>query len=277
MKRNSPIGIFDSGIGGLTVLEQVSRELPGESLVYFGDTARVPYGTKSTAVVRRFSMQIVNFLMRKKVKMVVVACNTSSAQALPQIKAKLKGIPVIGVVEPGAKYAVAATRRNRIGVIGTQGTIKSGGYSKAIKKLNGSIKVFSAPCPLFVPLAEEGWFTGHRNIVRQVAREYLHSLRGRRIDTLVLGCTHYPLLKGIIREVMGNAVKIIDSAESTARETKRLLGEKGIPAGRRKPSYRYYVSDEPEKFTELAGKFISKGSSILPSMKNTRKINIEEY
>ena len=216
-----PIGIFDSGIGGLTVLKEIYRKLPHESTVYLGDTARVPYGIRSAETVTRYSMENTKFLFSQDVKMIVVACNTASSLSLEAIRSSVP-VPFVGVIEPGAKAAAAATRNKRIGVIGTEGTIKSNSYSRAIMKIDNSIEVFGMACPLFVPLVEEGWTEG--KIAEMVAREYLKEIKQKDIDTLVLGCTHYPLLKGILSDVMGEGVNLIDSAIETAREIKKSWG-----------------------------------------------------
>jgi glutamate racemase len=277
LNKDRPIGVFDSGLGGLTVLERVRQKLPNESIIYFGDTARLPYGTKSKHVVQKFSLQIARFLLEFKTKMILVACNTSSAQALPLLKRKFPEIPIIGVIEPGVKHAVRGKQRGRIGIIGTEGTIKSQVYTKFIKKYNKKINVYSQPCPLFVPLVEEGWFDSHFNLVKEIAGEYLAPLKKNRIDTLILGCTHYPLLKKIIQSAAGRNVTIVDSAESTAEETRRMLEEHKILSCSPHPQYKFFVSDEPKKFILLAHKFIAGKNRIMPTLRNTKKINIEEY
>jgi glutamate racemase len=251
---SAPIGVFDSGIGGLTVAREIMRQLPHESIVYFGDTARVPYGPKSPETVRRYSREIAEFLREQGVKAIVVACNTATAHALPALRAE-QTIPVVGVVEPGARAAVRASRGGTIGVIGTVGTIASGAYERAIRALSADADVLSAPCPLFVPLVEEGWLA--HEATRLVAHEYLDPLRDRAVDTLVLGCTHYPLLKGVVGEVVGRGVRLIDSAEETAAETGRLLAERGLaaPAGAT-PGHRFVASDAPDHFSRMAGRFL---------------------
>ena len=250
----SPIGVFDSGIGGLTVARAIMRQLPHESIVYFGDTARVPYGPKSPETVRRYSREISEYLVRQGVKALVVACNTATAHALPALRAALP-IPVIGVVEPGARAAVAATRGGRIGVIGTQGTIASGAYERAIQAIAPEAAVLSQPCPLFVPFVEEGWLA--HEATRLVAHEYLDPLHDRGVDTLVLGCTHYPLLKPLIGEVVGRPVRLIDSAEETAAELGRTLAERGLAASPgATPRHRFVASDAPEHFSRIAQRFL---------------------
>ena len=248
------VGVFDSGIGGLTVAHEVIRQLPHESVIYFGDTARVPYGPKSPDTVRRYSREIARFLCDQGVKSIVIACNTATAHALSVLRDELD-MPVIGVVEPGARAAVAATRSGNIGVIGTVGTIKSGAYERAIRALNPDVLITARACPLFVPLVEEGW-TEHE-ATRLVAREYLEPLIAADVDTLVLGCTHYPLLKPLLREVLGAGVRLIDSAEETAAETARTLADAGLAApGAAHPSYRFIASDDPLQFLQLGQRFL---------------------
>lgn len=252
-----PIGVFDSGIGGLTVLKELLREIPNEDLVYFGDTARVPYGTKSKETIIKFSIDNVNFLQNFNVKMVIVACNTASSLALDVLKRTFT-IPIIGVIEPGAKAALRKTRRDRIGVIGTKATIGSNSYETLLKRQSPRVKVFSGSCPLFVPLVEEGWLDGP--VVSKVARVYLNPLKNFRIDTLILGCTHYPLLTEVIGETIGSDVQLVNSAEETAKEARRVLREMKI-ASRRHPSRRsvkFYVSDEPEQFRNLGERFLGR-------------------
>jgi glutamate racemase len=250
--REGAIGIFDSGVGGLTVFRRLAEYVPGESIVYLGDTARVPYGTKSAGTVVRYARACANLLLDRGVKMLVVACNTASAYALETLRAELD-VPVLGVIEPGAAVAVRSTRNKRVGVIGTAGTVSSGQYERAIHRLAPDVEVFSKPCPLFVPLAEEGWTEG--DVPRQVAREYLGEIAARRIDTLVLGCTHYPLLKGVIAEMMGNGVTLVDSAEATAAVARDMLGA-NVAAGKGAPSYRFLVSDAPESFARVGKRFL---------------------
>ncbi len=254
--RAAAIGIFDSGIGGLTVLKAMRREIPSENLVYFGDTARVPYGTKSKETITKFSIENTLFLRSFGVKMVVVACNTASSLSLDALKNRFD-IPVIGVIDPGARAAISKTRRGRIGVIGTKATIGSGAYEASLKRLDPHVKVFSSACPLFVPLVEEGWLEG--DIVTRMARTYLDGLRSFKIDTLILGCTHYPLLAKVIQKIMGPGVRLVNSAEETAREAKKLLRkEKMDAAARREADVRFYVSDEPEPFRVLGERFLER-------------------
>ncbi len=253
---SQPVGIFDSGIGGLTVLKEVRRELPHEDIVYFGDTARVPYGTKSKETVTRFSVENVNFLETFNVKMVVVACNTASSLSLSHLRDKFI-IPVLGVIEPGSKQALSSTKNGRIGVIGTKATIGSNSYESCLKRLDPAVKVYSQACPLFVPFVEEGWLDD--NITAKMARVYLEPLKAFKIDTLILGCTHYPLLAPVIQKIMGKRVKLVNSAEETARQTRHLLDELKL-ANRRKDqqSTRFYVSDEPEQFRTLGERFLGR-------------------
>jgi glutamate racemase len=251
---DAPIGVFDSGIGGLTVAQEVIRQLPRESVIYFGDTARVPYGPKSPDTVRRYSREIAAFLHEQGVKGIVVACNTATAHALGTLREEMD-MPVIGVVEPGARAAVAATRTGRVGVIGTVGTIKSGAYERAIRGLNPDVIITARACPLFVPLVEEGW-TEHE-ATRLVAREYLAPIVAADIDTLVLGCTHYPLLKALLSDVLGAGVRLIDSAEETAAETARTLATADLTASPdAEPSYRFIASDDPLQFLQLGQRFL---------------------
>jgi glutamate racemase len=256
-KAAGPIGVFDSGAGGLTVLRALLSLLPRERFVYVGDTARVPYGSKSAESVRRYSLEIARFLLKKQVKMVVAACNTVSALAIPHLRLFLP-VPVLGVIEPGARAALAATRSGRVGVIGTEATIRSQAYEDALRRLDGSVRVFSAACPLLVPLVEEGWLNGP--VTQQVASLYLKPLLAKKIDTLVLGCTHYPLLKPILERVAGS-VELIDSAEETAKavrsrlEQDGLLGHGGRP---RRGRAEFFSSDDPAKFMFLGQRFLGQ-------------------
>ena len=251
-----PIGVFDSGIGGLTVVKALIEELPSESIVYFGDTARVPYGTKSKSTIVKFSLENVEFLLRFDVKCIVIACNTSSSWALPTLRKYFK-VPIIGVIRPGALAAVRRTRRKRVGVIGTTATINSGAYEMAIHRIDPSIKVFSQRCPLFVPLVEEGWLDG--SISLQVAEQYLQPLMRRRIDTLILGCTHYPLLTHTIQQVMGPGVALVDSAKQTVGEVRgALMGADALSDHRAKPRYRFFVTDEPTHFNRVGHQFLGR-------------------
>lgn len=271
-EKEKPIGMFDSGVGGLTVAREVMRNIPNERLVYFGDTARVPYGSKSKDTILRYSRQIIRFLLSQKVKAIVVACNTASAFALEEIQHEID-IPIIGVVKPGAKVACETTKNNRIGVIGTRGTISSGLYTEFIREINPQAQVIGKACPLFVPLVEENMRKD--SVTYEMAQRYLASLKEQEIDTLILGCTHYPLLRSVIGEVMGEQVQLVNPAYETALSLRRLLEEKELLSGetpeKGKNPHRFFVSDAPESFREFA-------DSILPAdVEGAVKINIEEF
>ena len=258
------IGVFDSGVGGLTVAKELIHQLPYENIVYFGDTARVPYGIKSKETVIRFSIENILFLLKQDVKLICVACNTVSSFALPVIKHHFK-VPIVGVISPGVREAVYATQNNRIGVIGTKGTVKSKSYELEIKQLDPKAKVTAVACPLFVPFAEEGWLSGE--VVLDVAKTYLKPLKEAGVDTVILGCTHYPLLKPVIRKVMGDGVTLIDSAQQVAIEVKKILAQEGLLNKKGKGKHRFYVSDNPEWFSELAKRFLGKPA------KNVKRVN----
>lgn len=252
--RNAPIGVFDSGLGGLTVVHALLERLPAESLIYVGDTARVPYGPKSPDTVRRYATQIAEFLVEQGVKAVVVACNTATAHALELLRHTVR-VPVIGVIEPGARAAAHTTRGGPVGVIGTAGTIASGAYERAIHAEDPSIDVRAVACPLFVPLVEEGWID--HPATRLVAQEYLAPLRSAHVDTLVLGCTHYPLLAATLQAEMGDNVRLIDSAAETAVETSRVLQEHNLFASATSaPRHRFIASDAPDRFLALGRRFL---------------------
>lgn len=272
LEKDAPIGVFDSGVGGLTVAREIMRQIPNEKIIYFGDTARVPYGSKSKETVTRFSRQIVRFLQTFSVKTIVVACNTASAYALDELE-KETDIPVIGVVKPGAKAAANVTKNGKIGVIATEATIGSRIYSKYIKELNREVTIYGKACPLFVPLVEEGLWQDP--VTDEIARRYLTELIDIDIDTLILGCTHYPLIRSTLGRIMGERVTLVNPAYETARELKTLLQEKGIlreePPGLGSNQYQFYVSDGAEKFKHFANSIIKYG--IL----STKTINIEEY
>lgn len=272
MDKNAPIGVFDSGVGGLTVAREIMRQIPNERIVYFGDTARVPYGSKSKDNIIKFSRQIIRFLQTENVKAIVIACNTASALALDEMQQEFN-LPILGVVKPGAKVAVETTANKRIGLIGTEANIRSGVYTRYIKSLDDEAKVFEKACPLFVPLVEEGWL--HDDITLQVASRYLEELKEKDIDTLIMGCTHYPLIRSTIRKVMGDKVNLVNPAYETAIELKNLLERDNLAnkCDVDSPSsmYRFYVSDAEEKFKLFA-------NSILPfDITMTKQINIENY
>ena len=249
-----PIGVFDSGIGGLTVVRALMHRLPYENIVYFGDTARVPYGSKSPEVVRAYAADDMKFLLEHDVKMVVVACNTVTAVAMDVVQ-KIARRPVVGVIVPGAQAAAAATTKKRVGVIGTYATVHSNSYTNALRQIDPAIQTFPQPCPLFVPLAEEGWVD--HEVTRLVAREYLFPLTLHKIDTLILGCTHYPVLREAILSVVGPSIALIDSGEATAGEVERILDSTGLRnASQDRPNLRFFVSDIPSKFTEVGERFL---------------------
>jgi glutamate racemase len=253
MDRDAAIGIFDSGIGGLTVLHAMLGALPDEHLVYLGDTGRTPYGSKSAETIVRYTLESADFLIERHLKLLVVACNAATATALDAVSAHVP-VPVVGVVEPGVRAAVQATRSGRVGVIGTEATIGSGAYSRALRAHNPRFELFTRACPLFVPLAEEGWTEGP--VARAVAETYLASLARSGIDTLILGCTHYPLLKGLIAEVMGAAVTLVDSAEETAREVAGRLADAGLTRSGGPGSTSFFVTDAPERFVRIGQRFL---------------------
>ncbi len=266
-----PIGVFDSGLGGLTVLKEIHRRLPEENTVYLGDTARVPYGIRSDATVLKYCFENVRFLMSKKIKLLVVACNTASSIAIKSIRESIE-IPVIGVIDPGVRAAISVVENKSVAVIGTGATIKSNAYHKAIMALNPAVKVQSRACPLFVPLVEEGWVDN--DIAKLVAEKYLSDLQ--EVDALVLGCTHYPLLRSVIGKIMGK-VPLIDSALETAREvaavladSERLKAKAGNRAGNKPGRHEYYVTDMPQKFSELVGRFLGH------AVENVSQIDLAE-
>lgn len=271
--NNLPIGIFDSGVGGLTVYRALHELLPDEHFVYLGDTARVPYGTKSLATVERYAIENSCFLATHGIKMLVVACNTASALALPAIRAAVN-LDVVGVIGPGARAAARATRSKNIGVIATEATVSSGAYSQAIAKVDESAKVIERACPLFVSLAEEGWADSDE--ARSIAKKYLHDIIAAKVDTLVLGCTHYPILKNVIQEIVGQNVRLIDSGEATAEEVAMLLKEKNL--ARESSSLRadvrqlcddldhFYVTDAAARFARVAERFLGSSPKILEAV-----------
>ncbi len=248
--NKQPIGIFDSGVGGLTVFKEIRKRFPNEDIVYFGDTARVPYGPKSPRTVVDFSIQNARFLIQSGAKIIIVACNTSSAVALEHLESILK-VPVIGVIKPGARAAVSRTKSGKIGIIGTQGTIKSEAYTRAITELNPDIVVYGKSCPLFVPLVEEGW--EDHSVAGMIIEEYLSPLLEKQIDVLVLGCTHYPILKDAISRITGNSIELIDSAEAVITDLEGILKTEKSPG-----KDFFYVSDNEEKFRLIASRILEK-------------------
>ncbi len=266
---NNPIGIFDSGIGGLTVVKQLMRYLPDEQLIYFGDTARVPYGSKSKRLVQQYALEDAHFLLQYNVKMIVVACNSASASALHLLQDRLD-IPVIGVVTPGANTAVELTQNNKIGVIGTNATINSDAYTNEVKRVEPLVEVFGQACPLLVPLVEEGWLEDDVTII--VIKKYLHNLMQQSVDTIILGCTHYPVLEQSIRKVVGENISLIDSGKETAKAVKQLLIDKNmLRSGTKQEPDRFYVSDIPAKFEEVGSRFLGK------QMANVERVDFDDF
>jgi glutamate racemase len=254
--NQAPVGIFDSGLGGLTVAGAIFHHLPHDSTIYFGDTARVPYGPKSPETVRRYSREILDWLTGQGVKAVVIACNTSTAHALESLQS-VSSVPVIGVVEPGARAAVRASPRGHIGVIGTAGTVASGAYPRAIQRIRPDAEVFQQACPLLVPFAEEGWFD--HPATELVAREYLAPLITAGVESVVLGCTHYPLLKPLLSRVLGPGVALIDSAEEVASALAEALRDRNLEAGQNPaPQHRFAVSDDPARFVTVGSRFLGE-------------------
>ena len=272
LQADAPIGIFDSGVGGLTVAREIMRQIPNEKIIYFGDTARVPYGSKSQETVTRYSRQIARFLQTFHVKTIVVACNTASAYALDALEQEID-VPVIGVVKPGAKTAAEVTRNGKIGVIATEATIGSQIYTKYIKELNKDVTIYGKACPLFVPLVEEGLWQDP--VTDEIAKRYLTELIDIDIDTLILGCTHYPLIRSTLGRIMGEGVSLVNPAYETAIELKQMLEERGLLTEEAPKlgtnQYQFYVSDGAEKFKRFANSIIKYG--IL----SAKTINIEEY
>ena len=256
-----PIGIFDSGVGGLTVFKAIRNKIPGDEIIYFGDTARVPYGPKSDNTIKEFSLQNARFLLHHNVKIIIIACNTSSAIALDYLQSKIS-IPIIGVIEPGAATAVKSTKSSTIGIIGTEGTIRSKAYEQAILHLDKQARVFSKACPLLVSLAEEGW---EKHITtKMIVEEYLRELIDKGIDTLVLGCTHYPILKEVIQKVVGEDIFLVDSAEAISEKLTDILNiHNAISAGENK----FYVSDNEEKFKKIANRILNTNITSLVKVK----------
>lgn len=268
---DAPIGIFDSGVGGLTVAREIRRQLPKERFLYFGDTARVPYGSKSKDTVLRYTRQVLRFMEEQHVKAVVIACNTASALALEEVKTEMP-IPVIGVIKSGALMAAEATRNGRIGIIGTEATIGSGLHQVLIHQVKQEARVYSKACPLFVPLVEEGWLRDP--VTNEIAARYLAPLVDKAVDTLVLGCTHYPLLYPVIQQIMGDEVRLVDSAYATAVELKLMLERSGLlrPSAPESENqrYEYFVSDGAAKFSRFA-------ETIIPGRCDATQISVEDY
>jgi glutamate racemase len=250
--EDRPIGIFDSGIGGLTVASAIHQRLPGEDIIYLGDTARVPYGTKSHRAINQYSLESTLFLFNRGVKLIVAACNTVSAVALPQLQELLRA-PILGVLDPGAQAAISTTRTGRVGVIGTPSTIRSGAYQSRLRQIRPSLQIWGKACPLLVPLAEEGKLDGE--IVDGILEEYLKPMKKHDIDTLILGCTHYPLFKPAIGKAMGDGVKLVDSAETTAAAVEETLLRKGLLRTHGSGSLTCYITDIPTKFNILSKRF----------------------
>jgi glutamate racemase len=273
LDRNLPIGIFDSGVGGLTVYRALHERLPNERFVYLGDTARVPYGTKSLATVERYAVENSRFLEAHGIKLLVVACNTASALALPAIRRAIK-LPVIGVIEPGSRAAVEVAQEENIGVIATEATVNSGAYSKAIGEFRKSGNVVERACPLFVPLAEEGW--ANTDVARIVAKDYLSDFSKTSIGALVLGCTHYPILRDIITETVGEKISLIDSGAATAADVESLLEKSSLKHDEPLGFYQerricddldhFYVTDAAERFAKVAERFLGSAPSILEAV-----------
>lgn len=267
--KNKPIGIFDSGVGGLTVAAEIMKHLPQENIVYFGDVGRAPYGGRSKEIITKFTRQDISFLMEHKVKYIVAACNSASAVALETVRGEFD-IDILGVIEPGAEAAVKYTRNGRIGIIGTVATIGSDSYARAIQARNTAVKVFSLACPLFVPLTEEGYI--EKEATYLIAQDYLKTLTDVDIDTLVLGCTHYPLLKKVIGKVVGEQVRLVDSAEETARTVAKALAEKKLlRASAGEATVKFYVSDVPDRFSQVVKQFLGR------SINNITRVDITRY
>ncbi|MDD5259568.1 MAG: glutamate racemase [bacterium] len=263
------IGVFDSGVGGLTVVKELMKLLPRETIIYFGDTARVPYGNKSAATVTKYSLQNVRFLLQQDIKLLVVACNTASALSLAALQESFPALPIIGVIEPGVNAALKATKSKKVGVVGTMATISSQAYNRLLTTRARDVQVYGQACPLFVPLVEEGWI--HKKVTSLVAAEYLSGMKRLGIDTLILGCTHYPLLKKIIGQVMGKKVTLVDSAQEAALEVQQILENKDMAVTKGIGNCLFYVSDIPDKF-------ITVGQQLLgEKIQQATQIDIEKY
>lgn len=264
-----PIGIFDSGVGGLTVVKAVMKQLPSESIVYFGDTARVPYGCKSKETVTKFSAQIIRFLLEQDVKAIIIACNTVSANSIEALRKMFPGVQIEGVVEAGVTMALEATQNGRIGIIGTEATIDSGKYPDLLLEANPELEVYGRACPLFVPLVEDGW--ARHSVAHQVAEEYLAPMLTKDVDTIILGCTHYPMLTHTIGEVVGDDVRLINPAKEAARRISRMLSEAGMCSQREAGTYRFCVSDHPSRMRQMARIFLDY------PVEHVETIAIEKY
>jgi glutamate racemase len=268
---NRAIGVFDSGLGGLTVFKEIIEQLPGESVIYFGDSGRAPYGTKSSETVVKYTLQNIRFLMKHDIKMIVIACNTMSAHSYEIVKKSIN-MPIIEVIEAGAATGVAETRNKKLGIIGTTATINSGAYQKAVNKLDSTIETYQQACPLFVPLVEEGQEWWDNDIAFSVAEKYLSQMKETGVDTLVLGCTHYPLLQKTISKVMGEDVRLVSSAMEVARVVKKMVFDSNMKRDENcKPVYRYFTSDSVEKFEPLCSAILGKTINI------AEKVDIEKY
>lgn len=252
------LGVFDSGVGGLTVVKEIIKELPQYQLIYFGDTARLPYGTKGEDFVKKYSAEIADWLLKQGAKLLVVACHTSSAWAAEFLKNKFKGIPIFEMVSPGAKQGAKLTKNGKIGIIGTPGTIQSGSWQKKLLELNPALKIYSKPCPLFVPLVEEGWLS--KKITKEVAEEYLKEFRNRGVDSLILACTHYPILEKVIRQVLGPKIKVINPAKSLAKELSFFLEDNLQIASKIKQSqnHQFFFSDQPYNLEKISHLCLNK-------------------
>lgn len=254
--KNKAIGVFDSGVGGLTIIKEIMKELPNENIVYFGDTARVPYGPRSSETITKYTFQSINFLLEQDIKAIVIACNTASARSLKKAQERYN-IPIIGVIKPGAKAAVESTQNNRIGVIGTEGTINSNAYTFEIEELNPDISISTRACPLFVPIAEEGW--SNSDVAKLTAQTYLNVFNEEDIDTLVLGCTHYPLLEETIKKVLKKQIRLVNPAIETTKALREMLCEKGLLRETNElGTYRYFVSDRPNNFSKVGERFLNR-------------------
>lgn len=267
---NRPIGVFDSGLGGLTVVKELINQMPNEDIVYFGDIARLPYGSRSSEIVTKYSAQCIRFLRSKNIKMVVIACNTASSFSLVHLKQMFPDMPILGVIEPGAQSAVLATRNKKIGVIGTAGTIRSKAYTNEIKRLDPDAEVLDIACPLFVPIVEEGW--SDTDVAYLTAARYLEPMKSAGVDTVVLGCTHYPLLKNTIEKYLGSNVALVNPAVSTVNRAGDILREGGLAGSRENTgSQSFFVSDFGQKFKDIGSRFLSMDIS------NAEKVDIENY